>query len=77
MLKKIEKMSDLGLLLTLISSNYSCFEHIFRVPGLLEPLKFRGGFNTFKALNNASPFVECNSPGMFNRVHTVSVLQIR
>ena len=31
---------DLALLLTLISSNYPCLEHIFIVPKVFEPLKF-------------------------------------
>ena len=31
---------DLALLLTLISSNYLCLEHIFMVPKVFEPLKF-------------------------------------
>ena len=31
---------DLALRLTLISSNYSCLEHIFMVPKVFEPLKF-------------------------------------
>ena len=39
MLKKIEKIipimpRDLALLLTLISSNYPCLEHIFMVPAI-------------------------------------------
>ena len=45
MLKKIEKIipimpRDLALLLTLISSNYPCLEHIFMVPKVFEPLTF-------------------------------------
>ena len=31
---------DLALELTLISSNYPCFEHILMVPKVFEPLKF-------------------------------------
>ena len=31
---------DLVLLLTLISLNYPCLEHIFVVPKVFEPLKF-------------------------------------
>ena len=43
-LKKIEKIfimpPDLAQLVTLISSNYPCLEHIFMVPKVFEPLKF-------------------------------------
>ena len=42
--KKMEKIpimfSDLALLLTLISSNYPCLEHILMVPTVFEPLMF-------------------------------------
>ena len=31
---------DLALLLTLVSSNFSCLEHIFMAPKVFEPLKF-------------------------------------
>ena len=31
---------DLALLLTHISSNYPCLEHIFMVPKVFEPLEF-------------------------------------
>ena len=38
--KNIPRMPpDLALWLTLISSNYPCFEHIFMVPKVFEPLK--------------------------------------
>ena len=40
MLQKIKKMSLLGLLTTLIGSNYPGLELIFMVPKMFEPLKF-------------------------------------
>ena len=33
-------LPDLALRLTLTSSNYPCFEHIFLVPKVFEPWKF-------------------------------------
>ena len=47
MLKEIDKKKnipfmppDLGLYLTLISSNWPCLEYIFMVPKVFKPLKF-------------------------------------
>ena len=40
-----------GAILTLISSNYHCLEHLFMVPKVFEPFKF--GCNINAPANNA------------------------
>ena len=39
---------DLAICLTLLSSNYACFEHIFMVPKVFEPLKIHCIAMTFE-----------------------------
>ena len=55
--------SDLALWLTLISSNFPGFEHIFMVPKLFEPLKF------YEATEDATQLrYESTKPIELNRI---------
>ena len=66
--------SDLALRLTLISSNYLCFENIFMVPKVFEPSKFcciTLGHKSVKNVNAVTVRIICTSSESIVYLHKI------